>query len=72
MRDLHLRVALDRAGVAVDTGRALLCHVVVEEGIGVCVGLFGGTDVGVERVGRRADRQLLWSHWLCCQDGKTM
>lgn len=70
-KDLNSRVALDRVGVAVDAGGARLCHAALEEGVAVGVGLFGGTDVSVERVGGRADGQLLRSHWLGCQVDKA-
>lgn len=70
--DLNSRVALDRVGVAVAAGRARLCHATLEEDVAVGVGLFSGTDVSVERVGGRADGQLLRSHWLGCRDEKTM
>jgi len=66
------RVALDRVGVAVDAGAARLYPAALEEGIAVGVGLFSGTDVSVERVGGRADGQLLRSHWLGCQEDKVM
>lgn len=45
---LYSRVALDRAGVAADAGRALWCRAALEEGVAVSVGLFGGPDVGIE------------------------
>lgn len=67
---MNSRVALDGVGVAVDGGG--LCYVALEEGVAVCVGLFGGTDVSVERVGGRADGQLLRSHWLGCWEEKAM
>lgn len=64
------RVALDGVLVADGGGGLRLCHMALEEGVAVGVGVLGGTDVGVERVGGRADRQLLWSHWLSCWDHK--
>lgn len=64
------RVALHRVGVAVDARGARLCPVALEAGVAVGVGLFGGTDVSVERVGGGADGHLLRSHWLGCQDDK--
>lgn len=71
-KDLNSRVALDRVGVAVDGGRARLCYVALEEGVAVSVAVFSGTNVSVERVGGRADGQLLRSHWLGCRDDKAM
>lgn len=62
---LNSRVALDRVGVAADAGGAL-CHAVLEEGIAVSVGVFSGTDVGVEWICGRANWQLLRSHWFGC------
>lgn len=44
----------------------------LEEGVAVGVGMFGGADVSVEGVGGRADRQLLWSHWLSCWDDRVV
>lgn len=65
-KDLNLRVALQRVQVAVDAGGALRCHAALKEGVAVGVGVFSSPDVGIEGVCRRANRQLLWSHWLCC------
>lgn len=70
--DLNSRVVLDRVGIAADTGGLLWCHVTLEEGIAVGVGVFSSMDVGVERVGGRANGQLFWSHWLSCRDEKAM
>lgn len=44
----------------------------LEEGVAVGVGMLGGADVSVEGVGGRADRQLLWSHWLSCRDDSVV
>lgn len=44
----------------------------LEEGVAVGVGMLGGADVSVEGVGGRADRQLLWSHWLSCWDDSVV
>lgn len=63
-----LRVALDRVFIAVDGGGFCLCHVALEEGVAVGVGVLSGADVSVEGVGGTAGRQLLWSHWLSCWD----
>lgn len=72
IKDSNSRVALDRVGVAVDTGGGWLCYVALEEGVAVGVGVFSGTDVGVEWVCGRANWELLRSHWLGCWDDKVM
>lgn len=66
---LYSRVALDRVGVAGGAGGAL-CHVTLEEGVAVGVGLFCGADVGVEWICGGANGQLLRSHWFGCGDDK--
>lgn len=66
MMILYSRVALDRVGVAIGAGGALLCHAALEEGVAVSVGMFSSTDVGVEWICGRANWQLLRSHWFGC------
>lgn len=65
------RVALDRVWVAVDAGGLGLRAVALEEYVAVGVAVLGGTDVGVEGVGGRADRQLLRPHRLGCAPGQN-
>lgn len=67
-----VRVALDRVLSAAGGGGFCLRHVALEEAVAVGVGVLGGADVGVEGVGGRADRQLLWSHWLRCGDENSL
>lgn len=71
-KNTNLRVALDRILIAVGDDGFCLCHVALEEGVAEGVGMLGGADVSVEGVGGRADRQLLWSHWLSCWDDSAV